>query len=293
VILVVSENRPDLTALLDHLRDSRMRFLTVSDATDWSHARSAGASIATGEWIAFLNHDDEWHPNKLEIQLEAAENIKEQNMAIIASRYDDRTNGSQHIYPMRLPMTAEGLDTYLCVPRSLYSRAESLHLSTILIPRKLLLAIPLIPNTVPEINFLWIMRAGILGNATLKVVPEILSFHSQSEILPEQVLQFDQRTKWRRMYSVVRDNRLLFNAETYAYCIASHIIPELNKCREPLIFKFSLIRECLNAHSVSLRCIFLLLCRLLVPFQLRHVDGAHIRITHSLERTVTSEAKPA
>ena len=46
--------------------------LVVQEQRGPSAARNAGVEASTGDWIAFLDADDEWHPEKLERQLRVA-----------------------------------------------------------------------------------------------------------------------------------------------------------------------------------------------------------------------------
>jgi glycosyltransferase involved in cell wall biosynthesis len=48
-------------------------------------SRNSGASIALGEWLAFLDHDDIWAPNKLEIQAGFAKANPE--VALVAAKH--------------------------------------------------------------------------------------------------------------------------------------------------------------------------------------------------------------
>jgi glycosyltransferase involved in cell wall biosynthesis len=75
-VIVVDNNSTDGTAaLVRDLIAARYgeRVLAISEPRpNAANARNAGTRLATGEWLAFLDADDLWLPEKLERQIEAA-----------------------------------------------------------------------------------------------------------------------------------------------------------------------------------------------------------------------------
>ena len=72
-VIVVDDASSDETPqwLAAHL-DPRVRTVRHEVAAGLSHARNAGAAVAAGRWLAFVDDDDLWLPGKLAAQLAAA-----------------------------------------------------------------------------------------------------------------------------------------------------------------------------------------------------------------------------
>ncbi len=68
-IIVVDDGSTDNTAEVAHGYGDKVRFIRQENAGA-SVARNTGIEAATGEWIAFLDADDEWLPQKLKLQTE-------------------------------------------------------------------------------------------------------------------------------------------------------------------------------------------------------------------------------
>jgi glycosyltransferase involved in cell wall biosynthesis len=72
-VIVVDDASTDGTAAwLAGQEDSRLRCVRHTSQCGVSAARNSGIRAARGSWIAFLDDDDVWAPNKLESQLSSA-----------------------------------------------------------------------------------------------------------------------------------------------------------------------------------------------------------------------------
>ncbi|HVJ52770.1 MAG TPA: glycosyltransferase family A protein [Aliidongia sp.] len=69
-ILVVNDaSTEDIAAVVAEFDDSRIRLISKPVNEGAAAARNTGIAMAQGHWVAFLDSDDEWLPNKLEAQI--------------------------------------------------------------------------------------------------------------------------------------------------------------------------------------------------------------------------------
>lgn len=70
-LVIVDDGSTDGTrTCLESIGDSRVRPIWLEHRGDLTSARSAGLRHARGEWVAFLDSDDLWLPEKLALQLQ-------------------------------------------------------------------------------------------------------------------------------------------------------------------------------------------------------------------------------
>lgn len=70
-IIVIDDSSTDSTPLILDFYSKNIQFRRIPNSGP-AAARNAGAMMARGPWVAFLDADDEWEPNKLLTQLRTA-----------------------------------------------------------------------------------------------------------------------------------------------------------------------------------------------------------------------------
>jgi teichuronic acid biosynthesis glycosyltransferase TuaG len=96
-LIIVDDGSTDATAeiaLRYSQEDSRIRVVELGENRGVAQARNAGIIAAEGRWIAFLDSDDYWLPNRLQRGLDFAEGA---NASFVYSGYRAISHDGRHL----------------------------------------------------------------------------------------------------------------------------------------------------------------------------------------------------
>jgi glycosyltransferase involved in cell wall biosynthesis len=159
-VVVVLDGPDRVTAkALEKIDDPRLRRVERPRRGGAGAARNSGVRAATTRWIAFLDDDDTWMPEKLAVQLAAAE-ASGLAHPIVSGRVavGDGSSGTR-VWPRRLPRRGESLGDYMLVRRGLFWGEALVHTSTLLAERELLEDVPFREDIPRHEDLDWLLRA--------------------------------------------------------------------------------------------------------------------------------------
>lgn len=237
-VIVVIDGFDDKTqAELAKINDPRLRIVQLPESQGGAGARNAGVAETKGEWIAFLDDDDEWLPQKLERQLEVAKR-SQSKFPIISCRLTARTPKGEFIYPRRFPKPDEPLSEYL-LARNSFSFGEGLiQTSTIFTHRKLLEQVPFQSGLAKHQDWDWLLKVNTLADVEIEFVPETLVIwycwqDSQST---------SSTSNWQQSLAWIRDNQDLVTPRAYSGFIMTQVSPQAAREKQWQVFG-SLLQE--------------------------------------------------
>jgi glycosyltransferase involved in cell wall biosynthesis len=209
-ILVVINGNDNRTAIeLAQLDTPNLKILQIPESGA-SHARNAGVNAASSEWIAFLDDDDEWFPEKLKLQYAAAI-ASPATYPIIASKLIARTPKGDFERPRRVPFPGEPLSDYLLGRNGFFQGEGLIQTSVIFTKRSLLLQIPF--RQLPKHqDWDWILRVSQNPDVAIEFIPDVLAiwYLEENRTSVSSKVQYENSLNW------IRENRHLVTPRAYA-----------------------------------------------------------------------------
>jgi glycosyltransferase involved in cell wall biosynthesis len=212
-VIVVIDGTDDVTeALLRGIGDPRLRVIALEQQAGACNARNLGVEAAKGDWIAFLDDDDEWRPEKLQAQLKIAARCKAQ-YPIVSCRVMARTpEGRVFIWPKRRRAVGEHLSDYI-LSRNTMTQGEGLiTTSMILAPRELLLRTRFSPGLRRHQEWDWLLRATASAEAEVVIAWDVLA----TWYIEEKRDSISKLNLWRNSFQWISSVRRLVTPRAYA-----------------------------------------------------------------------------
>lgn len=170
VIVVVDGPDEDTIAALRSVVDSRLQIVINPRSLRAAGARNVGADYATGEWIAFLDDDDEWLSNKLERQMAFASGC---GTALVTCLSRVVTPMATYVWPQVIYDNSTPLDEYLFDRRSLFMGSSYTTTCSFLLPRQLFDRVRFNVES-PHEDWELILRLSKKMGIRIETVPEVL-----------------------------------------------------------------------------------------------------------------------
>jgi len=224
-IIVVIDGPDEVTReRLGTIGDARLRVIALPNRVGGSDARNIGVQNATTEWIAFLDDDDEWMPNKLEMQLALAARAHEA-YPVIATQLFAKSPYGEFIWPRRFPDETEPLCEYLFNRNSFFAGEGLLQTSTLLARRSLLALVPFTSGLPKHQDIDWYVRVSQIPGAQVRFVPvPLVNFYVE-----ENRATLSAHSDWQFSLNWLRTSRGRMSPRAYAGFICSFVASEASK----------------------------------------------------------------
>ena len=226
VIVVIDGPDPPTESALARIQDTRLRIYLLAASVGGAEARNIGVRAARGEWIGFLDDDDEWLPQKISLQLTAA-CASDAALPVISSRLIVRTPQMDFSQPVRTCRPDQQISDHLFCRLRLDDGPYAMQTSTLFAPRSLMVAVPFRRGLKRHQDWDWLLRASTYPGVRFQVIPEPLTIFRVEDARPSVSRELD----WEFSLAWLREMRPYFTARAYSFFVATECIPRAVKSR--------------------------------------------------------------
>jgi glycosyltransferase involved in cell wall biosynthesis len=264
VVVVVDGPDPATEARLETIHDSRLRILYLERPCGGSDARNAGVRAARGQWIAFLDDDDEWLPEKIERQMQVAVAMTEW-FPVVSCRVIAQSPLVSRVLPPRTYEAPQPVGDYLFCREGLRDSGGLLQTSTLLAPRELLLAVPFQSGLAMHQDWDWTIRVTAHQGVGLRMLSQPLAVWR----VEDNRTSVGRAPDWKASLAWIRRTRPLISPRAFSWFIAIQCAWRVQASRAGLSARIALLWLYLMHGRPEFRSSLLLLVFGCVPGRAR------------------------
>jgi glycosyltransferase involved in cell wall biosynthesis len=285
VVLVIDGDDPATLGELGAIVNRRVRVVRLAENVGGAEARNVGVRAALGEWIAFLDDDDEWLSSKLDRQMRAALASPEP-FPVVATRLCVRTPAGDSIGPVRDFRPSAPVSEYLFCREHLRDGPHALQTSSLLVRREMMLAHPFRKGLKRHQDWDWVLRASRVPGVAFAVLPEALTIYRTHDARSSVGRALD----WCFSFEWGREMRGYFTSRAYGFFLATECLPRAVKSGAGARAYVTILREFLAQARPTARSVMFLAAFLVLRPALRERLRDTVRWLGLLRR---KQARPA
>jgi len=283
VIVVVDGPDEETKAALEAVGDPRLRIFMNPRSLTAAGARNVGASHARGEWIAFLDDDDEWLSEKLEKQIAFA---RVRGAVLVSCLTHVITPNATFIWPEKIYDNSVHIDEYLFDRRTTFYGSSYMQTSSYFLPRALYEESPFRIEGAEHDDWDFLIRLSKRLGVPIETVPEALV----NVYLEEQRPSLTRSGTWLASLAWIDSVRPLLTPRAYSgFCLSVVGSRAANERAYPAFFR--LLYTAFRNGSPRIRHVLTFLAFWVVPRDARRrlralLRGRPIRSSQSHKDTL-------
>jgi glycosyltransferase involved in cell wall biosynthesis len=248
--VIVVLDGPDLATEADLalVADPRVRTVILPEPEGGCAARNAGVRAARGEWIAFLDDDDEWMPDKIARQMREVRESRAW-FPVITSRLIAQSPAASRVLPPRIFDGSQPLADYLFCRTGLTDPGGLMQTSTLLASRELLLAVPFRNGLRMHQDLDWIIRVGAYQGVSVLMVPKPLTVWR----VEDNRSTVGRSVDWQFSLQWIREMRRMISRRAFSSFVAVQCVWRARSAHAGLVGRLRILRAFLFEGHPQLR----------------------------------------